>query len=923
MKSRKMRIIIPLVLMLLFTCCYAERCECESRKNDDINIVKNNLLAAEVVGYSPGDVHNTARMHIDSMNKYGFWDDIDYNTQPGTMFPATQHINRLVSIARAYVVPNQPLFQSEEVMQVIEKALPHVEKKILKQMPDGALQALGNWWFWNLYIPPRLGTVLLIADGHINERILNTSINTLYFCLTNPFDFYLNGMTGDGANSVNAIKGNIYYAVLTNNNEGMRKVSDAYKEALKIVNRPNDGLRTDAAYTQHVMIDFYQYFNDYVIGTIGIQNYLKGSNFAPTPDEFDEFAYVVCEGATWAMYQRQRDMAVGGRVFMPPFTEAQVNNIIAALRLVSENECSYQEQAKELLARHNSGFEMKTGHKHFYQADYTVHKTDESYVSLRMASSRTKAAEAWSGQGFTTLFMSDGYMQIYDDAAEFFDGTTWACVDYTKLAGITNLRNHTPILFDASHWAAEPFVGGASDGKYGVSAMNLSQISMPLFASKSWFFFDDEVVCLGSGIESDDVEEVHTYVDERPEKGGKIIVDGKINNLAVGNSQELKDVSWIHNNGIGYFFPKKADLNLEKENREGSWKMLNSNSDGTMYNADFSYLWFNHGSKPKNASYSYAVLPSVTSSEVKDYAEKENFEILEQSDRIHAVYDKSTDTTGIVFWPEDNDFLEMEVTGESSKYDGIFPRAAGPRVSKTVLCEVKGKKGTANEYQNYGLQGFAVSEQRAASDVDITVTWFDDRNASSGSWWHIRYTDSNGDIKTTETIPYKYTDEWQETVLHIPDIKFDGSVNDEASVEFAIIHSNNEFNTMDKKYGVVTGDSAPTVSATDTLLYGPIIHKITINPHGRMPKTDYSATIDGISTDCPCILYKKPIDGGMEIYISEPTQQGKKVTLTVDGSYSVGFEDGDVSVSALKNGKTRISIDTAQGRTYKIKLKNK
>ena len=49
---------------------------------------------------------------------------------------------------------------------------------------------------------------------------------------------------------------------------------------------------------------------------------------------------------------------------------------------------------------------------------------------------------------------------------------------------------------------AEPFVGGVSDGEYGVSAMNLSHISLPLSAQKSWFFFDDEVVCLGSGIES-------------------------------------------------------------------------------------------------------------------------------------------------------------------------------------------------------------------------------------------------------------------------------------------------------------------------------------------------------------------------------------------------------------------------------------
>lgn len=105
------------------------------------------------------------------------------------------------------------------------------------------------------------------------------------------------------------------------------------------------------------------------------------------------------------------------------------------------------------------------------------------------------------------------------------------------------------------------------------------------------------------------------------------------------------------------------------------------------------------------------------------------------------------------------------------------------------------------------------------------------------------------------------------------------------------------------------------------MLYGPIIHRITIYPHGEKPQDIYSASVADISVDCPCIVYKKPVPDGMELYVTEPTQQGKTVNLTVDGSYSEKSSDENVKVSAASGGKTQISVKCEKGRTYKIVLK--
>ena len=56
------------------------------------------------------------------------------------------------------------------------------------------------------------------------------------------------------------------------------------------------------------------------------------------------------------------------------------------------------------------------------------------------------------------------------------------------------------------------FVGGVSDGKYGVSAMDFSK--QGTVAKKAWFWFDDEWVALGAGITSDHEWNIVTGINQ-------------------------------------------------------------------------------------------------------------------------------------------------------------------------------------------------------------------------------------------------------------------------------------------------------------------------------------------------------------------------------------------------------------------------
>ena len=97
----------------------------------------------------------------------------------------------------------------------------------------------------------------------------------------------------------------------------------------------------------------------------------------------------------------------------------------------------------------------------------------------------------------------------------------------------------------------------------------------------------------------------------------------------------------------------------------------------------------------ENESYAYAVLPDKSADAVRQYAQGENITILENNKTVQAVHDASTDSTGIVFWPENRAFLSAHLPLNDFFYDGIRPRSISSTILRTIGVTVKGKTGVA------------------------------------------------------------------------------------------------------------------------------------------------------------------------------------------------------------------------------------
>ena len=86
---------------------------------------------------------------------------------------------------------------------------------------------------------------------------------------------------------------------------------------------------------------------------------------------------------------------------------------------------------------------------------------------------------------------------IYVHGNEYDDIST--VLDYQKIPrndGFT--KDQLPHHREIKKLGLTDFVGAATDGRYGVVGFDFKSIHDPLVARKSYFFFDNQYVCMGS-----------------------------------------------------------------------------------------------------------------------------------------------------------------------------------------------------------------------------------------------------------------------------------------------------------------------------------------------------------------------------------------------------------------------------------------
>jgi chondroitin AC lyase len=269
----------------------------------------------------------------------------------------------------------------------------------------------------------------------------------------------------------------------------------------------------------------------------------------------------------------------------------------------------------------------------FWRFDYMVKSRTNYMTTTRLSSTRTVGSEAGNGAGEFNYYSGNGTNYIFVTGKEY-NADYFKHFNNRQFPGITAEQDNEKLPIP--NWGenatgGSSFAGGVSDSTYGACAMKLQRRG--LSAHKAWFYFDDEFVCLGAGINEDNGKAaVYTTMNQcNVSSSTQYSVKGKIADLK--STVTLSALDWILQGKIGYFnLDPTASILLSETN-----KLFSANID--------------HGINPKNKSYAYIVKPDLSSAkEAADYLSKNPIQVLSNNDKVQAVRNKNLNLTQVIFY---------------------------------------------------------------------------------------------------------------------------------------------------------------------------------------------------------------------------------------------------------------------------------
>ena len=667
----------------------------------DFARLENNLLnywtGAEanrddpMVADSLRDVEQAARAALDSVLPDGSWGDIDYQAPSGREFRVARHVSRVETMAEGFRTPGQSLCGNPELTCAVEQSLSFIHKFVGEGWPVS-----GGWWQQQVHIPRKLGETLLLMEGSLRPATVAQVEKAMRYLLMEeapsgqgviwhvtllpPSAPPAEAQRATGENMVWLAQNHLYLALVTSDAGKAALVQEAVAGECAVqsgaTRQPfNEGIKEDYSFHQHGPLlytggygrSFFEDVPQYIWAA-------RDTRYQVPAAGIKTFARYALDSTVWCIHENYYDPSCRGREIARP--EKQPMEVPLALLVLANVANPRRDEAIRAAKRFyqtNPSYHLRTaplwaaikdspvapsaplGHKHFWESDYTVHRGQGYFASLRMFSDRTRPAECISAEGKTSWHQANGLLWVFLRGGDYAAPDVLPTLDWLRLPGTTVERKH---LEPGEGYSGRPtgagrsFVGGASTRDHGTSAMELAANACVLTARKSWFFFDDEIVCLGSDINCPSESPAETIVDQRPlsEAAAPLTVDGQVEPATLPWSAEVQNAKWAHCDGIGYYFPEPQRLKLKREMQTGAWRDLNDYSDETPHSNPVLTLWFDHGTHAADAAYAYAVLPRKTAAETQAYAAAEEITILEHDSRTHAVRQDRRNLTGVIFW---------------------------------------------------------------------------------------------------------------------------------------------------------------------------------------------------------------------------------------------------------------------------------
>ncbi|MCL2152144.1 MAG: CIA30 family protein [Oscillospiraceae bacterium] len=589
------------------------------------------------------------------------------------------------NMAMAYQTKGCGLYHNDELKTEILRAMDYLYVNHFKPGVDSSPR-YGNWFTWEIGGPIYLSEATLYMFDFLTEQQIQDYAGTARKGTGETVD--------TGANALWRNRVRLLTAILRKNNDDLVRIKDAVPSHMGYTTS-GDGYHADGTFMQHTYIVYNGGYGKEALSDISHFLYLlEGSPWEITDARKENVYKFIYDHYAPFMYKSVfMDMTRGREITRTDTTDAFAGITIAlSVGLISEfapaqDAANFRGMIKDWMSNDYAMKILGQGagvawymfpvynfskileiladdsvepytFKESRQFGYgvrTVHATDKFTFALAMYNSSRIQNNETGDSNTRGYYTGTGTYWIYTpDIGQFT--LSKPTMNWYRFPGTTVVRNRNA-SFARNAYA---FAGGTTlDKKYSTSGVEIGHTQLQVHAKKSWFMFDNEVVCLGSDITSTNTTEpVETTIEQRRiENNNDLIIDGVKQPATLGWSENFTGAKWAFLEGnaegsnIGVYFPTEQTITAVRQTQSGRWTDHGTyNIDNTLYSDDYVTLFFDHGVRPENTSYSYVLLPGATAEEVAAYANNSDIEIIRQDNNIHAVYQKSLNIVGANFF---------------------------------------------------------------------------------------------------------------------------------------------------------------------------------------------------------------------------------------------------------------------------------
>ena len=616
----------------------------QSALASDITTVDQRLTAQLLTG-TPSS--STVQGYMNSLQSNGSWSDINYSNTAQTNWTPLQHLDRLLSMAEAYSNSASSLYHNTTLQTDISNAFNYW----ITANPMST-----NWYDNDIAAPDAMGSIMVLVGAQLSSTQLtngNTILNRARSTLSNP-------NYAVGSNLVLLAEAGIDQGLVNNSSTDVSLgFSEIGSTVTVVAPKSGDGIQTDGTYNFH---GSQLYEGDY--GRTALTNPLEyasfsaGTSYALSSAQEQILVDALLNGTQWFVYGNALDFTASGRD--PSRTSfagsgtSYVNAIQYALSLgtyrQSELQAFLNRQDAAISAGDAVSADGLTGNRDFFDSDIMVQQRPTYYASAKVTSTRTINPESINGENLLGLYMADGVNQIMVSGNEYSNiEPVW---NWRRLPGTTVEQNSASLQPGSADHGSGTFAGGVSDGTYGAEALAYNRFNVA--ANKSWFFFDNEEVALGSAINAPNAtSHVDTTLNQcllTSTVTYQTTPSGSPTTLTTGTVTPT-GLEWVYQGGVGYLFLSPvSNATIEAQSQSGNWQQINSQYSNATVSENVFTLFLDHGAAVSNGSYSYIVVPNTTASAMATYAASVPIQILSNTANVQAVYQSSLDIAQAAFF---------------------------------------------------------------------------------------------------------------------------------------------------------------------------------------------------------------------------------------------------------------------------------